>query len=713
MVILITGGYGFIGSHVVEKLKKEGHEIIIIDNLSTGKKENLIGKYNHYHLSVEDEKCSEVFSNNSIDVVIHLAGVNDNDDEDISKNHMLGLLNLLKIASKNKVNKFINISSTDVYGDCKLNICYEDTVCNPNTTFGTIMLTSEIYCKLYKEKYNIDIISLRLSNVYGPRQSTLNNDLIISKKIYKILNDEIIINDEHLKAKDYIYVNDVVEAIYSTIEFSVSEKLNITSGVLIEENQIVKILKNEEFKEKDYNETNIFPNDLAKSELNWNIIHNIKIGLKETFEWNSKVENNDVKKIIKVKTVSKFKLNLRKILPYIENILVFSIIIICSNFIVFEQINDVIDLKLVYIIMFASLYGLNQSSIAIFLSCGIYIWQSNLDINNLMSGFNNMDLLLHLSLYVFIGAVLGYSVDSNRVEIELKESEIEDTNIKFNFLYDMYNESKDARKNLHEQIRNSHDSFGKIFKATSALDTLQPDGIFAEAVQVIEEIMKSDDVSIYFVSKGEAYLRLISKSKNADKNLKKSIYIEENKEIKMLLKSKKVFVNRELKQNLPIMMVAVSVDNKAKAVIAINSMEFEDLSLYKENLFKIVSELIANSISKAYQYEEAIEDEKYVNSTLWLKYEYFKELVDIKAKDKNENGNEFTLLEINNCYFGNTEKENKIQRAIREWDYMGIGRNKEFLLLLSNTAENEAHYLTDRLDKMGIEVIISNMENVV
>ncbi len=722
MKVLITGGYGFIGSHTAERFYKEGYKVYIIDNLSSGHKENVNIKHKFYQMNVEDRKCEEIFANNEFDVVVHLAAHIDaaasvEDPYSDARYNILGLINMLYLSCKYNVRKFVFASSAAVYGNSSEAAVAEEDECNPVSPYGVSKLTGEYYCKLWKEIYGLDTICLRFSNVYGPRQSTKGEGGVVVTFMNNIFNNKaLLVHGSGEQTRDFIYVEDVVDAIYKAAEFCSCDILNISANVSNSIQDLAKLVQ------KIYSPVKIeytkarkgdilhsrLVNDKAVKELNWTPMYSLEQGIKKTYMWYRSYTRENIIGILAPKKIKEKKKNnnlFKKLVPYIENLLTFLIVYFLSRYSKGFGLQDIVDFKLVYIIIFGILYGLKQSSIAAFFSCILFIWEIRETGHDIISLVYNVNTLLHFSLYIFVGAVLGYSMDSKKYQVEDREEQIKEIKEKFDFLYDMYNEGKIVRKELQDQITNAEDSFGKIYSITSALDTLEPGKVFDGTVGVIEEVMKSKDVYIFSVSKDQNYLRLISRSKGSSINVDKSIRVSDIPEIENLIRNKSIFVNRDLKKSLPMMMSPIIVGDKVLAIIAVYTLEFETMSLYKQNLLQVVSNLVTSALARAYRYEQAIYDEKYIKGTCVLKSGYFRQLLQSKIESKQKNNTHFILLKIRDA--DEWEKKGiayQIEKGIRESDHLGIDENNELLMLLSNTSAEEAQYVIRRLNDMGISV---------
>lgn len=299
MKVLITGGCGFIGSHVADKFYNEGHEIYIIDNLSTGNHENVRVNHKFYKLNIEDKECDEVFKENMFDIVIHMAA---QADVSISitnpyldtKVNVLGLINMLNLSNKYNVKKFIFASSAAVYGDNQELPLKEEYEINPLSPYGISKYVGELYCKKWHEIYGLDTVCLRFSNVYGPRQSILGEGGVVSIFINRILNNqELIVYGDGNQTRDFIFVEDLAEAIYAAAEKKCSKVLNLSTNTENTLNELINIFTDiTVINGIDYCKKRIgdilhsrLDNSKAKVDLCWSPAYTLGEGIKKTYLW--------------------------------------------------------------------------------------------------------------------------------------------------------------------------------------------------------------------------------------------------------------------------------------------------------------------------------------------------------------------------------------------------------------------------------------------
>jgi UDP-glucose 4-epimerase len=219
MKILVTGGAGFIGSHVVNAFIKDGHEVVIVDDLSTGRQSNLNPAARFYQVDIRDPHVEEIFRIEKPDVISHHAAQMDVRrsvaeplfDADVN---ILGSLKLIEYAKKYPVKKFIYISTGGaVYGEPEYLPCDENHPINPICQYGASKHTVEHYLYMYHVNYGLKYTVLRYPNVYGPRQDPHGEAGVVAIFCGKMLAGEpVTINGDGEQTRDYVYVGDCARA---------------------------------------------------------------------------------------------------------------------------------------------------------------------------------------------------------------------------------------------------------------------------------------------------------------------------------------------------------------------------------------------------------------------------------------------------------------------------------------------------------------------
>ena len=235
MKILVTGGAGFIGSHIVDSLLVKGHDVEVMDNLSGGFRHNLAKGVKLHELDVRSEEAAALIQDGGYEVLIHLAAqmsvavstAKPRFDADVN---IGGLLNLMEAARKGGSVKKVLFSSTGgaMYDDSVPFPTPETVDAKPLSPYGIAKLASELYLRYYSMNYSIRYTALRLGNVYGPRQNPHGEAGVIAIFARKILaGEEVCINGDGLQTRDYIYVGDVANAFLAALERDVEDSINI------------------------------------------------------------------------------------------------------------------------------------------------------------------------------------------------------------------------------------------------------------------------------------------------------------------------------------------------------------------------------------------------------------------------------------------------------------------------------------------------------
>lgn len=243
--VLITGGAGFIGSHVCDLLIENGYDIIVIDNLSSGFKENLNPKVRFYNLDINSPDLDNIFKENKIDYVFHFAAQANVSFStkfptiDATEN-ILGSINILNFCKKYGVKKFIPASTAAVYGVPK-HLPLDE---NHDTTCLSFYGVSKLTMEKYTELFGVDYIIFRFANVYGPRQSAHGEAGVVAIFAEKMKNNEdITIHGDGEQTRDFIHVSDIAQACLCAIEKGVkNEIINVSTTKAISINKLFELM---------------------------------------------------------------------------------------------------------------------------------------------------------------------------------------------------------------------------------------------------------------------------------------------------------------------------------------------------------------------------------------------------------------------------------------------------------------------------------------
>jgi len=308
--IVVTGGAGFIGSHITDLLIEKGCEVAIIDNLSTGQKENLNPKAKLYEIDITDfSKTREVFEKENPQVVFHLAAqmnVRKSVEDPMfdAKTNILGSINLINLALEKGIEKFI-FSSTGgaIYGDTESRPTLETENEWPLSPYGVAKLAVDKFLNYAHQIHGLKYTSLRYGNVYGPRQNPHGEAGVMAIFLNKMLSgDTPVINGDGLQTRDYVYVADIARANLSALEnMNKVGVYNVGTGV---ETDVVQLFNGinahfgGKFEEKHgpaklgEQKTSCLSWAKIEKELGWKPTVNFKDGVELTYRWFREKINN-------------------------------------------------------------------------------------------------------------------------------------------------------------------------------------------------------------------------------------------------------------------------------------------------------------------------------------------------------------------------------------------------------------------------------------
>ncbi|MBM4430145.1 MAG: NAD-dependent epimerase/dehydratase family protein [Chloroflexi bacterium] len=250
MKILVTGGAGFIGSHVVDAYVQAGHDVVVVDDLSTGKKENVHPRARLYQVDIRRPELDKVFAVEKPDIVNHHAA-KANVRESLAQPvfyadvNILGSLNLLELCRKHAVKKFIFISTGGaVYGEPVYLPADETHPIQPLDAYGASKAAFEHYFPPYRSNYGLSFTILRYANVYGPRQDPYGEAGVVAIFAGRMLHGEqAVINGSGEQERDFVYVGDAARANILALDRGDGKVYNIGTGVGTSINDVFARLK--------------------------------------------------------------------------------------------------------------------------------------------------------------------------------------------------------------------------------------------------------------------------------------------------------------------------------------------------------------------------------------------------------------------------------------------------------------------------------------
>ena len=302
MKIIVTGGAGFIGSHAVDHLINDGHEVLVIDNLSTGKLNNLNHKADFENIDITDSRISDVVKAFDPNVISHFAAqtsvsISTNNPILDANSNIIGSMKVFDAMNETECRNFIYINTGGaLYGDPEYLPLDESHRINPISPYGLSKWTAERYLLMQKKPYQ-HVKTLRLSNVYGPRQDAFGEAGVVSIFSNKMLSGEpVTIFGDGKQTRDFVYVEDVVEAFKQVIKKDETFSVNISSGKSVSINELYELMSkigrnsiSPNYESVRYGDImhSVLSNKLASELFGWVPKVDLVEGIKRTLSWHA------------------------------------------------------------------------------------------------------------------------------------------------------------------------------------------------------------------------------------------------------------------------------------------------------------------------------------------------------------------------------------------------------------------------------------------
>ncbi len=295
---LVTGGAGFIGSNLVDELIKRKNNVVVVDNLSSGKKEYINKKAKFYNLDICSKKMDDVFKKEKPEYLFHLAAIprvslSVEKPVKTTETNVLGTVNIFKLSYENKVKRVVFASSSSVYGNQKSFPFKETMPVFPINPYGLQKLQGEQFAKLFYDFYGLSVVSLRYFNVYGPRTDFDSDYGLVLGRFLKFFKEDkpLTIYGKGDQTRSFCYVEDVVEAnikVMHSKKIKGGEIINIGGKKSVSVNYLASLIsQNKVYLPKRKGDALHTVSDLKKAKrlLDWNPKTEIEKGVKKTKKW--------------------------------------------------------------------------------------------------------------------------------------------------------------------------------------------------------------------------------------------------------------------------------------------------------------------------------------------------------------------------------------------------------------------------------------------
>ena len=722
MNILLIGGSCSLINNLIVKFRKEGHRVYLLTGERYQKK-----KYERvfetYNFTYDSEKLSDIIDSVNPDVTICMGAFDSNyrwKEEREAVKVSSHLVNILMACTQEKKGKVIFLSSDEVYyGDYEEKL-QEESPLSGKGVRASMLIQAESICRNFRQNWGLDLTVLRLDHVYNqPRRPEDVNHIGALMCLEALKTGCITVQENH----EFSLLNekDAVEFIYCIAkEPQKHEIYHLSSETIVSEVELAGMIQ-KSFAEQinvivteGIQERCVLSAERFKEEYRKSAICELEPAIRKMASYMQKhkalfVDLDEEKLPWWKRLLNQWAWLIRSMIPFLENMICFIPFFMMNNRTVGSQYFANLDPYLLYVLLFAIVYGQQQATFSAILAVAGYLFRQMYT----RSGF---EVVLDYNTYVWIaqlfilGLVVGYMRDQIRL-MRMESKEMEEHLSRQIVDIKEINESNVRVKEIMEhQLIEHEDSIGKIYSITSKLDQQEPEEVLFDAVEMMKELMHTEDVAIYNIV-NEDYARMFSASSVKARSLGNSIRYKDMEEVYDELKEQKVYINKSMDERYPLMANAIFEGGQMKMLIFLWGLGWERMTLGQANYLVVVSYLIQNAVLRARRYMSALEEKRYLKKSRILEPDAFRTLVKSYSHAANRNLVEYTLLRIHTPNKIKTTA-NETEKFLRSTDYFGVLSNKKLYVLLANTSAQDAVYVQKRFAENGYETTIERMTEV-
>ena len=362
-----------------------------------------------------------------------------------------------------------------------------------------------------------------------------------------------------------------------------------------------------------------------------------------------------------------------------------------------------VDLRLFFVVIVGTMYGLNAGVFAAALACAGMALSYASNGASFAPLFYDTSNWLAFVVYFVAGAVCGYVQLRNRENLRFMRDENSLLRERLAFLRDLYHDVLDDRRMLRGQIIGRRDSFGKMYAMTRELDEVLPRKLYYATIRIMQDTLGGDSFGIYRIDNGGRFAHLMAASPQTESLFSKSALLENYANIVTALDHGRLWVNRNLEQNLPMYAAGVRADGKLAVVIVLAKAQPDQMNLYFQNLFTIMCGLVESAMVRAFDYENVARQTSLVPGTEFLNTQAFLPKVLAANELKRNHMSNHLLLRVEDAW---QDDGSRLMGAIRQTDEAGVLQDGNVYVLMDQVSEHELPIINRRLSQAGLHVTL-------
>ncbi len=700
---------------VIDKLNKSKHRVFLL----TGRRDRKFS-YKHvferYDYPYEDESIKDIFESVKPDMVIFMGAYDTNFDwhreRQESVRYTASLMNILSTYSMVGKGRFVYFSSHEVYGGSHYNNIQEQEAAQPRGFKAMAVAQGEEICENYRKTQGIETLVLRFDHLYGvPRKGQEESNLCFQMCLEALKTGKVSASDR--RSFSMLYLNDAVELAYKVMmeeqpalycyHISSMEEINevnLAEAVIKAMGGGIRLVNNSVGDRYRL----VLDGKAYQEEYDQRIFVHYEEGAEQVARYmkrhaDSFISAEDTGGSRAARIWHGIKVGFKRVFPFVENLICFVPFFILNSKAAGSEYFNRLDFFLLYVLLFAIVYGQQQAIFSSLLAVVGYFLQQ-------MYGRTGFEVLLDYNIYIWmaqlfiIGMVVGYMRDQLQFIRDENEEEVRYLSRKVDDIADINDSNVRMKQSFETQLVNQRDSLGKIYEITSSLEAYASEEVLFYAAKVLGELMDSRDVAVYTVANGD-YARLFSFTSKEAKKLGNSIKYTDMEDLYNDLKEHRVFINKKMDEKLPLMASAVYTEDQMELILMVWGIPWQRMTLSEANRLTIVGALIQNAVVHANRYLDALTNQRYLEQTRIMSPDAFGQLVHAFFGAKANGLTECALLEIGAA--DRVQAAEALGKNMRQTDYMGVLDDGGFYILLSNTDEKNAEGVIERFRSAGYE----------
>lgn len=642
---------------------------------------------------IKKPSIKAIFETYDFDVVVYFSG--DLTYHTTEKNDAEELREVLEFSKEtNKDIRILYLSSLDS--------SFEKT-----TDRSILCSAKERLCEFYAKSYSLDIKTVQIPYLYS---GTYSKDFL-----YKIFErtdkKKTVVFDEMPSSKmHFISLSDLSKLISRIIDnwkcqsgiLSVGDDFNINFSDFSQ--KITEVNPDVKFDFTGTKESGILQlnNKGLRNEYGWFARISILEDLEEEYE--KYLISKREKTLTFWQKVKKWIEEHGLFVKIAELILLFLITELLLFFTDSAVVFSIVDFRMAYIVIMATVHGLNFGMSAAALSSISWLVAKVSTGTNLLTIFYEPTNWLAFVFFFLVGALCGYIKLRKDDTIRFVNEQNKLLEDKLIFTREIYEDAYKEKRDLKKQIIGSKDSFGKIFDITRKLDTVEPQRLYLRIMETFEEILENKNITVYSVNKQSTFGRLEVASRDIIDTVSRSISTETYSRVIDDIRGGEIFRNTDLSSEYPMYAAGVYRGDELVLLIFLWNVNIEQRSLYYVNLFKILRDLVQMSLLRAFDYNQAVYEKQYIANTHIMNIDAFDEVLKNYVALSEKKVSNYILLEIDIDGRSYEEMDKILSGKVRTNDIIGASDNGKLRLLLSQATDKDLPFILPRFEGMNVEV---------